>query len=623
MDSVIVMPDGSEAPSTPMNLRRKLMMETKAISATKARRDANLDSDSPGNIRHARELDELRETLHQQFENELLQRDDDHRRDSLDREHAHDELMMRHNDEHKAEINMMMNTLKTELDEQRALDREQMEATFLDRLETDAERLNNLKLETERLREREKKSEHLPQRAACSGNLSSSVGVCHPAANILADFADCYDLEDSLKLEKKGIVTLFDFFHFLIKEYNCLAQAFVSVSDGASLTSSTSRFKSTLRSLKNPNETTLAILTLLAVDHFCPQISHKTFSILAASASLPSTKRAEIQTGELPVLDSCFANTPFRSLPGITEILSGSSDIETLVAFVLDRVTYVDDALLRLDDSKRSYYSLDCASYTDCTLMFSDEEKRFGICSSWKGKTFIDDTDRAEHLISIIPIIVRSAWAEAPLDSLSPNFTWFKFRSHVQSLWKAAFEKQRLSEKFKVTSPNQPMSPPPQQRTPVQLQPTPPVSRHPNRNQDQRTPSPKNESPIDIEIACRQCSTSFTFTVAQQEHHIKMGYNNQPARCQNCKRSEDSNRLKHLPCFQFQNGNCASGVDCKFSHEIQPPKPVCNVTAGTRVPDADYDGDDGDDEGFELYRPRKGQPAFYHDSRIKPVPPVE
>ena len=166
MESVIVMPDGTSAPSTPLNLRRKLLMETDPISATKARRDRNLDSLDDDETPHARELRELRETLTLQFDDVLRQRDDEHRRDSLVREHAHAEQMMKHDDETNAKISVMMNTLRTELEEQRALDREQIEATFLDRLKTETERFNELKLETEHLREREQKTEHFRQHAA-------------------------------------------------------------------------------------------------------------------------------------------------------------------------------------------------------------------------------------------------------------------------------------------------------------------------------------------------------------------------------------------------------------------------------------------------------------------------
>jgi len=611
MESVILMPDGSSAPSTPMNLRRKLKMETDQISATKARRDPNIDSDDPGNIRNVRELDELRETLQLQFENELLQRDDDHLRDSLERERAHDEQTMKRNREHTAETTLMMKNLKAELDEQRALDREKIESTFLDLLHAQTERFNELERETERLREHGQRNGMTQRAPALSGILNSHLGVCHPAANILADFADCYDLEESLKIEKKGIVTLYDYFQFLIKEYKCLAQAFVSVLDGASITSSISRFQSTLRSLKKPNGITLGMLTLLAVDHFCPKFSHKISSTLAASASLTSIQRSEISVGESPVLDSSFSNTPFNALPGIAEILEGSADAETFVSFVLDRISFIDDVLSRLDDAKRSYFSLNGAIYTDCDLLFSEEDKRFGICTSWKGKPFIDESDRAEHFVSLVPDIVRRAWAEDPLDILSCDFSWFKFRSHLQILWKSAFEKQRLLNKYKVRqviSPNQPVPPPPP-TNPNQLMLCPPPT---NPDQLQPMTAPSNNDPMsDIKISCRECKSEFVFSVAQQEHHAKMGYNNRPARCQECKQAEDPSekllRLKQLPCYQFANGNCASGDLCKFSHQIQPPanKHVFHVSHDPVVEEED------DEDGFEVWRPKKDWDAYY------------
>jgi len=154
--------------------------------------------------------------------------------------------------------------------------------------------------------------------------------------------------------------------------------------------------------------------------------------------------------GTHPALDSRFFNVPFRLLPGIVEILKGKVRGEDLVNYVLKKVAFTDDVSSRFDVAKQSYFAIDGSEYTDCSLLFSIEESRFGICTSWKGKPFLDDNDRSENFIQISPDIVRNAWTEDPLDLFDVDFTWSKFRSHYQAVWKIAFEKHRNSIKFKI-----------------------------------------------------------------------------------------------------------------------------------------------------------------------------
>lgn len=49
----------------------------------------------------------------------------------------------------------------------------------------------------------------------------------------------------------------------------------------------------------------------------------------------------------------------------------------------------------------------------------------------------------------------------------------------------------------------------------------------------------------DKTIKCKDCGAEFTFTVREQEFYDKMGFNNEPVRCKECrdkKKQEKNNR---------------------------------------------------------------------------------
>lgn len=49
----------------------------------------------------------------------------------------------------------------------------------------------------------------------------------------------------------------------------------------------------------------------------------------------------------------------------------------------------------------------------------------------------------------------------------------------------------------------------------------------------------------DIEIVCKDCGETFTFTVSEQEFYEEKGFDNQPVRCKVCRdkrKAERNNR---------------------------------------------------------------------------------
>ncbi|HEY0604138.1 MAG TPA: zinc-ribbon domain containing protein [Herpetosiphonaceae bacterium] len=46
----------------------------------------------------------------------------------------------------------------------------------------------------------------------------------------------------------------------------------------------------------------------------------------------------------------------------------------------------------------------------------------------------------------------------------------------------------------------------------------------------------------DKTLTCRDCGAAFTFTAGEQEFYAQKGFDNEPTRCQNCRRARKQNR---------------------------------------------------------------------------------
>jgi len=151
-----------------------------------------------------------------------------------------------------------------------------------------------------------------------------------------------------------------------------------------------------------------------------------------------------------------------------------------------------------------------------------------------------------QHFLKICPHHARSAWIDFessphdPVDRFTLPFS--AFQDHMQSVWAAAANKQRLSNKYKPSAKSAPL--------PQRSQPSKPVAQQPSAL---LTPSQSTPSALqDIPLTCKGCHTQFTFTAKQQEFHSKMGFDNQPAWCKACKPISSDIRdanLKKLPCW--------------------------------------------------------------------------
>lgn len=81
-------------------------------------------------------------------------------------------------------------------------------------------------------------------------------------------------------------------------------------------------------------------------------------------------------------------------------------------------------------------------------------------------------------------------------------------------------------------------------------------------------------------LTCRNCSQQFIFTIDEQNHYAKMGWDSIPTKCPSCinsekeKHADRSNRdskTKNM-CYAYQRGMCPYGMKCKFSHDPRGKK---------------------------------------------------
>ena len=80
--------------------------------------------------------------------------------------------------------------------------------------------------------------------------------------------------------------------------------------------------------------------------------------------------------------------------------------------FIVESISYVDDAPGRLELAIQDFNNLDWTKHTDCLLLFSDMQTLINNCITWMGKPHMTDWQLAEHFLKICPQHVRAAWNE-------------------------------------------------------------------------------------------------------------------------------------------------------------------------------------------------------------------
>ena len=90
----------------------------------------------------------------------------------------------------------------------------------------------------------------------------------------------------------------------------------------------------------------------------------------------------------------------------------------------------------------------------------------------------------------------------------------------------------------------------------------------------------------DIKITCKNCSTEFTHTVADQVRFASRQWENLPGKCQKCKDNEPAGL-----CFDFAAGKCGRGDRCKFTHDTEDSLATHHIIADAEEYTSDSNSD--------------------------------
>ncbi len=395
-------------------------------------------------------------------------------------------------------------------------------------------------------------------------NRGSGIGAGNPAVNVISEFADCFQLDEKQHNPKEGIFTLFEFFAHTAKRYPSLQEPFVAASKGSSL-KNVARFECIFKAMKKPSGTIAAVATILAIDKFCPDIEHKIRFCLLAAASRTSQQRKliDIRHSACPAMESKLAGTTFRDLPGMISILSGQDSVDDLVDFIVESISYVDDAPGRLELAIQDFNNLDGTKHTDCLLLFSDMQTLINNCITWMGKPHMTDWQLAEHFLKIYPQHVRAAWNEfesqpmTRIDRISLDF--IEFQGYMQSVWTSAATKQRLALKSPVTVQQRI-----QQRSPQQQSTTP---------TQQAIPATASAGALqDIQICCRAAPPCLPSRSANKSSSSKRDLTTNPRGAQNASRMRKQSRLRGIRtlCAMISRRVTVTGGRIATSNTLKP-----------------------------------------------------
>ncbi|OGY28833.1 MAG: zinc-binding protein [Candidatus Woykebacteria bacterium RIFCSPHIGHO2_12_FULL_43_10] len=68
----------------------------------------------------------------------------------------------------------------------------------------------------------------------------------------------------------------------------------------------------------------------------------------------------------------------------------------------------------------------------------------------------------------------------------------------------------------------------------------------------------------DKTIACKDCGTEFTFTASEQEFYASKGFQNEPARCPDCRAKFKEQRRENRQMFDATCAECGAATQVPF-----------------------------------------------------------
>ena len=76
----------------------------------------------------------------------------------------------------------------------------------------------------------------------------------------------------------------------------------------------------------------------------------------------------------------------------------------------------------------------------------------------------------------------------------------------------------------------------------------------------------------DKTLACKECTTQFTFTAGEQEFYAERGFVNEPQRCKGCRDARKGSAKSEREMFTSTCADC--GVDARVPFRPREDRPV-------------------------------------------------
>ena len=579
----VTLPNGLNLPASPENRAhaRKLWAEENGspgrdedqASAERARIQS-LEEQMKGMAReHQRALDDANQQLQHErarateIENEQLRAQEQRAREREDEQRARDKIeheteMLRYRLQHVDEVNK----LKDEL-----------------RIATELKPADG----TARTRTGMNPAADLAEREAVRIEaVHSSLALNHPASDAMIDFSNCVSIQPELRQEsgngRSSVTTVQELFDKTNEKAPDMKRILLDIGSDSSIAFSIQKYRTVYYSKKKPDKRMMLVSIVLAMSEYLPRQKNRVSAALKAAASLSHADRAAAvqivkDTGVLPLVSKEMTEMKLAELPGIIEMIASENDSEIVSSFehlITAYVSFQRNVPELLRKSEDAWSQLDGTTYDECEDLVTDEERAFGNCTSWFGKSVCTDFHRFEHLITICPQIVQQEYinlltnpetTETELSMMNKE-NWTEYLTVFRKAWSTAQCRMDVQSRFVQSTPKsiETWS----QRTQVQKPPTNAGDRRFNNISNLQ---PDGITAVqDMPLQCVQCHSEFMFSVSSQQHHKEMGWQTLPGKGPCCR---DWDRFK---CSLYdETDECRFGSSCRYSHN----KPTADVAS--------------------------------------------
>lgn len=582
----VTLPDGNSLPDSPENRRRAFDLWQLDNKGQPEMVNGDLEDDGERVELAEKELAELR----QKFEAEL----EDRRQEDGRRE--------REEQDRKKMVDMEERQTKVERENEQL--RYQLMAAENTRLQSEITAAREVqKVRDELVAEREKNG---PQRtktvnAAADDDpmaaelrlkaaIRYSVPLNDPAVDIVTDFANCVPLDDKLRaVNADGIPkmsTPTEFFGKINEKSPDLKKILTEPASGSSLDSRLKQYRIAFHCQKHPDELTMLVMMVRAIEKFCPTETLRLVAILKVAAAQEHEDRCKTicdvkQTGQLPTMAGIRSGVRLAELPGMTELILNprTEYIDSFEELIMSYLCFTDDVISELAGAEDAWARLMNVDTSDCESMISGEDKLFNVCTRWlDGRELCQNYHRFKHLLSLCPENVKRHHKNlmvSPATKMNErtliSADWPALLGIIRGAWAASNCDIRMTGYLDIKDEN--TGPIVQDRFPMSYS----AMAADKYRQDSavRPGILKPIQPMEIEKQCSKCPEKFTWSVADQIYQKGEGFPNEPNKCKRCR---DKGKL----CTTFsETGECSYGGNCRFDHAA----PDSDGFVGLKIPD--------------------------------------